>query len=314
MEWYNRYKQQLEFIYSEAERRIAAFPSPLNTIGLAYADKFNPVKHESGKDYICCLLPFWIKEPAAISDEQCQRLALANIYGMLYFFIQDDVMDSSPSSNWKEQLALGNLLVLEMFSVFRPLFPSNSPFWDYYNRYVTTWADSVMNEQNDDYFVNNPIRTAGKAGPVKIASTGALLLSGRDELIGTMEEAVDIVLMTLQMSDDWADWKEDLTEGSYNGLLAMIAAGGAVKEPLTFQEVESSIYVRGCMKQYANIASDNHEQLLSLRVEAGELLDFHAYLVNHLDQIAETLDTNRLQLLKGGLNYFLSTKSIKKVL
>jgi hypothetical protein len=314
MEWYNRHKQQLEYIYLEAERRIAAFPAPLNTIGLAYADKFHPVKHDKGKDYICSLLPFWIKEPAGISNEQCGRLSLANVYGMLYFFIQDDVMDSSPSTNWKENLALGNLLVLEMFSVFRELFPSNSSFWDYYHRYVTTWADSVMNEQNDDYFVNNPIRTAGKAGPVKIASTGALLLSGRDELIGKMEKAVDIVLMSLQMSDDWADWKDDLADGSYNGLLAMIAAGRIAQGPLTIQEIESSIYVRSCMKHYAKIAADSHRLLLSLQVEAGELIDFHAYLVNHLDQIAETIDTNRLHLLKGGLNYFLSTESIKKVL
>ncbi|CAM4018303.1 hypothetical protein L1N85_12360 [Paenibacillus alkaliterrae] len=311
MEWYNRYKKQLKLVFTEAERRIADYPEPLNAVGLAYADKFNPVKHEGGKDYICSLLPFWIRETAGISTAQCERLALANVYGMLYFFIQDDVMDAAPSPNWKEQLALGNLLLLDMFAVFRELFASDSPFWTYYHHYATTWADSVMNEDCADYFVTDPLRTAGKAGPVKIASTGALLLTQRDELIADMEQAVDIVLMTLQMSDDWADWKEDLAEGSYNGLLAMIASGRDSKEPLTEQEIETDVYVRGCLKPYARIAEANHERLLALSIGAGELIDFHAYLAVHLNQAAETIDTNRKQLLQGGFSYFLSNQAAK---
>lgn len=313
MEWYTRYKIQLEQVYKEAESRIAAFPGPLNSIGLAYADKFNPVKHDSGKDYICSLLPFWIKELSGISDSQCERLALANVYGMLYFFIQDDVMDSVPSSKWKDQLALGNLLLLEMFSVFRELFPSDSSFWSYYHRYVITWADCVMNEDREDYFVNEPIRTAGKAGPVKIASTGALLLTGRDEFIHKLEHAIDLVLMTLQMADDYADWKEDLAEGSYNGLLAMIAAGRASGEPLTEKDAENAIYIRGCMKPYVQFAFDNHERLLAMDIGASEILDFHAFLLDHLNQVAEMIDTNRKQLLKGGFEYFLSAYETKKV-
>jgi hypothetical protein len=136
VDWYTRYTTELEQVYKEAEDRISIFPLPLNHIGLAYAEKFNPVKHEGRKDYICSLLPFWIKEASGISDSQCKSLALANVYGMLYFFIQDDLMDSTPAANWKEQLALGNLLMLEMFRILRELFPSDSQFWNYYHRYV----------------------------------------------------------------------------------------------------------------------------------------------------------------------------------
>jgi hypothetical protein len=310
MEWYTRYKNQLEQVYLEAERRIAAFPEPLNAIGLAYAEKFNPVKQDSGKDYICSLLPFWVKEPSGISDNQCEKLALANVYGMLYFFIQDDVMDSKPSSRWKEKLALGNLLQLEMFSLFRELFPSNSVFWNYYHRYVTTWADSVVNEDRQDYFVNDPIRTAGKAGPVKIASTGALLLTGRTELIAKLEHAIDIVLMTLQMADDYADWKEDLADGSYNGLLAMIAADRSDGNPLTEKDAENAIYIRGCLKPYVQLAEDNHSLIVAMEAGAVELVDFHAFILNHLNQTHETIELNKRLLFKGGFNYFLETQSL----
>ncbi|WP_054026628.1 hypothetical protein [Bacillus sp. FJAT-28004] len=310
MEWFTRYIPQLESIYAQAEARIATFPTPLDSIGLVYAHKFNPVKQDSNKDYICSLLPFWMKEPSEINDSQCEALALANVYGMLYFFIQDDVMDSKPASNWKEQLALGNLLLLEMFHVFRDLFPSDSPFWGYYDHYVTNWAESVTNEDRDNYFVNNPIRTAGKAGPVKIASTGALLLAGRSELIEKMELAIDIVLMTLQMSDDYQDWKEDLAEGSYNGLLAMIAASRTSDEPLTEQEIENEIFIRGCLGPYVQLAMDNEYRLSDLETGSSELVAFHRYILNHLNHVNKTIESNKKLLLEGGFNYFLSKISI----
>ncbi|MDQ8738789.1 hypothetical protein [Paenibacillus sp. LHD-38] len=310
MEWFTRYKAQLAQVYSMAEARIALFPEPLNTIGLVYADKFNPVKHESGKDYICSLLPYWVKKPSGISDSQCEKLALANVYGMLYFFIQDDVMDSQPSLGWKEQLALGNLLLLEMFGVFRELFPSHSLFWSYYHRYVTIWAESVTNEHRDDYFIRNPIRTAGKAGPVKIACTGALLLTDRTELIEKLEHAIDIVLMTLQMADDYADWKEDLADGSYNGLLAMIASNRTADTHLTEKEAENEIYIRGCMKPYIQRSIKNHTNLLALETETDELVDFHSYIMNHLIHTYETIESNKKHLIKGGFNYFLSRNYI----
>lgn len=314
MKWYNQYKTNLISVFTIAEQQIAAFPPPLHTIGLAFADKFNPVKHD-GKDYICTLLPFWIKNSAGINESQCEQLALANVYGMLYFFIQDEVMDSKqPSSNWKERLALGNLLLLEMFKVFRELFPSDSVFWSYYDGYTATWADSVVNENRLNYFVNDLLHTAGKASPVKIASTGALLLSGRVAMIPTFENAIDIVLTTLQMADDWADWREDFADDSYNGLIAMIAAGRVSDaNPLTEKDIENAIYIRCCMYAYTAIARNNHDKLIALGIEANELIDFHTYILNHLNHIAETIDTNMTMRLKGGFHYFLSINDIKKV-
>ncbi|WP_138755710.1 hypothetical protein [Paenibacillus sinopodophylli] len=315
MEWFTVYKERLGQVYAQAEERISQFPEPLNTLGIAYADKYNPVKHDSGKDYICSLLPYWVKETSGISDSQCERLALANVYGMLYFFIQDDVMDSLPSAEWKEQLALGNLLLLEMFSVFRELFPSHSRFWDYYHRYVNVWAESVTNENRDNYFISDPIRTAGKAGPVKIASTGALLLTGRNERIDKLERAIEIVLMTLQMADDYADWKEDMAGSSYNGLLAMIQADrDAHAEPFTEKDAENAIYIRGCMQQYVQHATNNHAKLLDLEAGVSGLVDFHLYILDQLNQIAETIESNKQRLLKGGLNYLFTAPAAEQIL
>jgi hypothetical protein len=314
MEWYNRYVDKLTVVFAEAQQRIAAYPAPLNEWGLKYAAKFDPVNTEGGKDYICSLLPFWVQNLSGISDEQSKRLALANVYGMLYYFIQDDVMDDDPAARVKESLALGNLLLLDMLAVWRSLFPADSPFWGYYEQYAATWADSVINEASANYFVHDPLRTAGKAGPVKSASTGALLLTGRDAFIPELEQAVDIALMTLQMSDDWTDWKVDLAEGSYNGLIAMLAASSSrpADAPITEQLIETAIYVRGCMSQFAEIAAASHDRLLSLSISSSisELVDFHSFLVKQLQQTAASIDTNRKRLLQGGFSYFLDGAAV----
>ncbi|MFD0960845.1 hypothetical protein [Paenibacillus chungangensis] len=319
MIWYESYIKQLTEVYRAASERIAQFPSPLNEAGLQYAEKFNPIKQDNGKDYICTLLPYWLQEQAGLTNEQCGQLSLANVYGMLYFFIQDDVMDDGPmnASSLKQQLALGNLLYLEMFAVFRSLFPSDSPFWQHYDRYVSVWADCVVNEGDANYFLNDPLRTAGKAGPVKISCVAAWLLTGKPHNIAKSEQAVDVALMTLQMLDDWADWEVDMREGSYNGLLGMIASELALQADavqghraeactitrLTKEQVDAAIYVHCCMNRYAAIAKSNHKQLLLLDGVPSPLIDFHTYMAECLTEIAEHISQKKQKLLKGGFNY-----------
>ncbi|MFF2886564.1 hypothetical protein [Paenibacillus sp. NPDC057967] len=306
MDWYQRHVNSLSSVFREAQLRIAQFPRPLGDIGHAYAMNYNPLDDsDKGKDYICVLLPYWMQEMTGISDEQCDSLALANIYGMLYFFILDDVMDSTQIKQVKSQLSLASLLQLEMYALFRELFPSESPFWAYYDRYVTVWADCVVNEAEADYFVHDPIRTAGKAGPVKISAVGACLLAGSEDRIAEVEQSVDLALMTLQMLDDWADWQEDMSEGSYNGLLALVASeSGLTYSTLTEEAVRSRIYVLGCMNRYADIASRNHDRLMKLGHRIPAIEEYHHYMVSSLRQIADGIETTKRKALGGGINFF----------
>ena len=53
-----------------------------------------------------------------------QTMSLANVFIMLYFFIQDDVMDSPEvQADWNEQLALSNLFYLLFLDLYRQEFP-----------------------------------------------------------------------------------------------------------------------------------------------------------------------------------------------
>lgn len=296
MLWYTGHRPQLSEVYEKAKTRIAGYPPPLNEIGLRYAELFNPVAHEDGRDYICTLLPFWLSESTGISREQASSLALANVYGMLYFFLQDDAMDGNVAAQGqKENLALGNLLHLDLFRCFRELFPSGSPLWEHYDRYVSGWADCVVNEGTANYFIADRMLTAGKAGPVKIAVVGACLLGCRPEAIPFLEKGVDLALATLQMLDDWSDWREDLADGSYNGLLAMIGSD-------SLREIESAIYVKGCMARFAEFGEQHHSQLDGLPFIPDGLKAFHRYMADNLHAISERLERNKRNAMGGGLN------------
>lgn len=220
MDWLNDYEEELRLVFQESKKIISEFPEPLNSQGMSYLEHFNVFNAESHKNYICYLLPFWLQKGCGLSAEITRQMSMGNVFFMLYFFIQDDLMDSKESSTY-ERLPLANLLYVEFLNIYRGLLPNDSSFWTSFNRYITQWADSVSNETTSDYFLNDRIKISYKASPLKLSSTAALLLSGKDSLVPQSEEMIDSVLLTLQMLDDYEDWNEDLSEGSYNCLLSL---------------------------------------------------------------------------------------------
>lgn len=308
MNWFHDFEDELALVFEEAERLISAFPDPLNRFGRNYLTKFNVMKEGSAKNYVCYLLPYWLNRPIRLPDEICRRLSLANVFGMLYFFVQDDVMDSSDPPG-HEQLPMANLFYLELLTLYRTLFPSDSPVWDYFSLYVKEWAESTANENSRNYFLENHAMVARKAGPVKLSGAAVLLLSGQAERIPVVSEMIDLQLITLQMLDDWADWEEDLAVGSYNGLLALIRSrrGDSPDIPLIDPAaVRTSLYVHGCFSDYAKIAVVNHRRMTVLGFDAPYVLAFHRSMVRNLLQEASRIKRERKLLELGGLYYYLS--------
>jgi hypothetical protein len=312
MDWLSAHKDNVDQVFAEAENVIRAFPEPLNHHGLAYFAKFDLRQEKSTKNYICYLLPYWMQEIVSLPNDTVRKLSLANVFVMLYYFVVDDIMDSAKGEH-KGELPLANLFQLQFQMMYRALFPTQSPFWDYYETYVLEWAESVAGELGSDYFHTDKRKVAWKASPVKNASTGALLLAGQTELIPVVTGAVEQVLVTLQMLDDWADWEEDLNEGSYNCLLAFLRGNGAIGESedisLTSEWVKQQVYVCDQLDGYSEITVVHHERLLALEIAMKELALFHFSLVDRLRMTAKEIKEKRNQLLSGGLYYFLSESS-----
>lgn len=310
MDWFSTHKDNMDEVFAEAENLIRAFPEPLNRHGLAYFAKFDLRQEKSTKNYICYLLPYWMQEITHLPSDVVKRLSLANVFVMLHYFVVDDIMDSAKGEH-KDKLPLANLFQMQYQMVYRALFSSHSPFWHYYETYVLEWAGAVAGELSGDYFHTDKRKVAWKASPVKNASTGALLLAGQAELIPVVTGAVEQVLVTLQMLDDWTDWEEDLDEGSYNCLVAWLR-GSEMRiesDSLTSEWVKQQIYVCDGLEGYSEVAVRHHEELLALELPMKELQLFHFSLVDSLRVTAKEIQEKRNHLLNGGLYYYLSDSS-----
>lgn len=306
MDWLHDYEEELRKVFEESSVIISGFPESLRSQGLAYLDQFNVFSTGSHKNYICYLLPFWLRSEFGIHPALTRQMSLGNVLIMLYFFIQDDLMDNKESSA-ADKLPLANLLYIEFLNIYRPLFPPDSLFWSYFKRYIFEWADSVAREAEADNFMNDIIRIAHKASPLKLCSTAVLLLSGHDHLIRDSEDMLHEVLITLQMVDDYEDWEEDLGEGSYNCLLSL--AGHQIKVSpgsLTSGQIRDFVFTSGGLAPYVEIAQGNHRRLADYPLKAPHLLAFHYVLLQNLQHIAAAIEAEKQLLQKGGLHYWLS--------
>ncbi|AZK46344.1 class 1 isoprenoid biosynthesis enzyme [Paenibacillus lentus] len=309
MLWLSNYEEDLQQAFAEANKLLSALPPPFSQPARDFLDKFHVMKEHRSKNYICYLLPFWLQEKSGVSTADCRRIAIANIFGMLYYHLIDDLMDN-PDARFKHQLPLADLIHFEFMSIYREYFPIGSSFWSYFRKYVGEWADAVTHENSNNFFLEEPVRVAHKAAPVKLSVVAICLLANQEPMIPSLEENVDTVLITLQMLDDWMDWEKDLKEGSYNCLIALIESKMKLPKDQrpTPQEIRNAIYTEGILLEYAQQAEAHHQSLVNIRPNARHLYDFHEFLIRNVQQGANQIETDRKILKSGGLEYWLSTK------
>lgn len=312
MNWFYEYEEELRKVFQECSLTISQFPEPLNSEGLSYLHHFNVFEDGSHKNYICYLLPFWFQDGYDLDPRTSRAMSVGNVFLMLYFFIQDDVMDSHSTTDslksTSTKLPLANLFYIEFLNIYRSYFPGESMFWTCFNRYVSEWADSVSNEHTQNYFISQKFKVAHKASPLKLSSTAALLLTDHAAHVPESEEMLECVLVTLQMLDDYEDWEEDLEEGNYNCLLALLRQHylpGNTAD-ITPKDVNEFIYTHGGMTLYSQIALTHHNKLSDFSLHLPHLLSFHNVLARNLLDIAEAIETEKNSLQNGGLSYWLS--------
>ncbi|WP_379154380.1 hypothetical protein [Paenibacillus sp. sgz5001063] len=306
MDWLHDFDEDLRLVFQDCSNIISGFPEPLRTQGLSYLDQFNVFSAGSHKNYICYLLPFWLRDGYGLTDDEVRQLSAGNVFCMLYFFIQDDLIDSS-LDRAAGKLPLANLLYVEFLNRYRPLFPADSLFWLCFNRYILEWAESMAGEAHGDYFRNDRLKISHKASPLKLTSTAILLYSGNAPLITEAEEVLHTALLTLQMLDDYEDWEQDLDGGSYNCLLSLASGHfNLQREALTKEQVKEYIFTTGGLAEYAGTAVSNHRKLEQCRLNVPHLLSFHQMMVKNLQHIAATIEAEKKLLQQGGLSYWLS--------
>src|SRR5690606_1054004 len=137
----------------------------------------------------------------------------------------------------------------------------------------------------------------------------ALLYGSRHEhRLPQIEEAVELALAVLQLSDDWHDWRGDLAAPNGNAFLTLVrsAIGRSEAEPLTEQDVERAIYREGTLRRLTDIAGGYAARMRELEPPAM-LSAFLEELVNGLQRDADRAESVTRDILEGGgFSYMLS--------
>jgi len=302
---------EIAAVFAEAAAGVGAYPSPLREAILALIRRAEPTNGDGVSNYIAFLLPLWMGETTGASLELRRDLAVGNVYAMLHFFLLDDAMDGDDAQiGARVALAAGQLLQALFLERYGRHFASDSPLWEYYRTYLAEWGTAVADEGRRRADPRDPRALARKSAPVKLCAAGMLLSAGLDERIPEAEEAVDLALASLQLADDWADWRQDLKEERCNAFLTLVRRESLAlpeDQPLQERQVLQTIYRKGVLETLASIVLSHGERLSSLPGTAPGLVQFHHTIMRGLLNDAQAARDSTDKLASGGgFSYFLS--------
>lgn len=298
------YREELELIFSEASGEIAGLPARLGERGRDLLALSHPLRNGGRANGISYLLPYWMREQTNGPIEMCRDLAIGNIYAMLRYFLIDDAMDGNErkQEGVRSSLALGQLLEELFRQRYQRHFPHDSALWGCYRRYVGEWAASVSSEMANPIDPHDFRQLAGKAAPVKLGAIGLLLNAGMSDRIPGAEEAVDYALAALQLSDDWADWKEDLSAPNGNAFLSIVRSGlpPFAEEALNERIVRTAIYHHYAVGRLADITDSYARRLRRVPHRPGRLAAYADAIAEGMRRDARHIERSGQRLAEEG--------------
>ncbi|PLT48003.1 hypothetical protein B8V81_0135 [Paenibacillus pasadenensis] len=309
-------KRESAAVFAQAREGTAACPEPLCGILRQLIDRADPSAREGGANFIAYLLPVWTGEQAGLRPDVSRELAVGSVYMMLHYFLLDDVMDGDEIGlGPKEALAAGQLLHSLFLERYERAVPGTAELWSRYRAYTGEWAQAVSQEGRHRAEPQDAAALAAKSAPVKIGAAAVWLAAGRPERIAGAEQAAELALASLQLADDWSDWRDDLAAGEERSNAFLTLARRALEpalpeeQPLEERLVRRAAYQFGAVERLAKLARDHREELEE-RLEAPPgLAGFHQAVLAGVEADARKMRQTASKLaVEGGFSHFLSNR------
>ncbi|MEJ2209228.1 MAG: hypothetical protein P8129_09355 [Anaerolineae bacterium] len=183
-------------------------------------------------------LPFWLGQAFGLEADVMRALTQANLFGLAYVRLQDDVIDGELASTEAVIApAVAPLLATALYHLwlepYRELFDAASPFWRYFDIYLAQWLRGSLRDRPATEAGRWPVvdrehalALAERGAPLKIGATGACLLADRERDVPAAEAALDHLLGAAVLIDHAQDWRQDLASGRYNAFVAYAVGRG----------------------------------------------------------------------------------------
>jgi hypothetical protein len=181
-------------------------------------------------------LPGWLGEAFGLPAELSAGLVLANVYGLAFVRLVDDLADGGdagiePAAAVLLAGAMQTLWIAQLRVVVEgvsrgPSGPGAAArFWLDFHEYQSQWLRALL----DDRLPSAPFRAyteadfgslARRGAPLKVCCAAACLLAGRERDLPALEDAIDRLLAGAVLLDHALDWPEDLAAGRANAFVA----------------------------------------------------------------------------------------------
>jgi len=305
--FYDDFINDINWVDRTCRQRVAGFPTRLQTVACKQIDGLEKLSRLSSGFF---LLPIWLRDEFSVSRDICRELAASNVFGLRYFLLQDTIMDGSATD--PILVPMSNLFHRHFIHIYNRLFSYDHIFWNYYQKYIDEWADSIIWEysehwgQKNNFEPDDLIILARKAAALKVPAAAVCFLAGRHDAVPVIEKMVDCWQGLFQLQDDCQDWLQDLKQGNYTLLLTKVADYNNVEdmERLTAAHVKKAVYIGGVEEDVLNMAIDLGQEALYC-IDEFNLPYLKAYLdyqIKVLQKQCRSLEEQRNAILKGGLH------------
>ena len=313
MDYLHDFDTELAKVFATCQTRIDSYPAKFQPDARRRLDKLNILKQDYNGNCLSQLLPFWLQPVFVISPDICREICGGNIFGFLYFLIQDAVMDTIPGEYKADLLPLGNLFFLDFMEKYRHLFPTDPVFWSYFRKYFEEWAESVAAERQGywdrqtEHGRANLEHLARKAAPLKITIAAICLLKDHEEFIAPLAQAVDTTVITFQLLDDWNDWREDLAIGNCSYFLAQVMqVCGVVRiQELDEAHIQKAVYGFDLLNEIFAIAETNLTLVTETKPQTAYLIQYHQSLNRTFQSVLQAVQEGKNAVIQGGFFNFL---------
>jgi hypothetical protein len=170
-------------------------------------------------------LPWWLAASLGLAEADWRALTVCNLLGLGYVRIQDRLAEGEGTAAASDAVLAAACYELALAELAR-LFPATPTFWQYRRLFMAHWLRALCDDQTpisqpfDAWQEQDLAALAWRGAPLKISAAGACLLANRGDLIPTLTDALDQLLIAQVLLDHVDDWREDLSAGRFNAFVA----------------------------------------------------------------------------------------------
>jgi hypothetical protein len=316
MEWLYDFSSELKIVLEEVKSRIQRYPAEFRHDADYFLDLYDVTKPGFCMECMSFMIPFWLIEPLKLWTDSAIKISTANLMGLFYFLLQDEIIDNELNNSNHRMLPLSNLFYLDFMDLYHSLFPYGSQFWKYVWKYVMQWSRSMANERCEQGR-SKSLRggydfkaLAYKSAPQKVAVAASCILTGNVRCISKLSDVVDYTTASLQLVDDWQDWKDDLKSNRCTYFLSQVMNCNNISRLSDINEYHftQAVYCYGIFDELASIVDENHKFIKKQKPGVPYFIEYHLSILDKFKEKQTAVNNSKNAILFGGFGNWLNSQ------